>query len=82
MERKTNNFISILPLFVTIIIAIFGNYIITTNKVSATDAKVEIYQQQIDGLSKKMDKLNDSQFFVSSQIALIQNLTKAMNTMR
>lgn len=82
MERKTNNFISILPLFVTIIIAIFGNYMITTNKVSATDEKVEIYQQQIDGLSKKMDKLNDSQFFVSSQIALIQNLTKAMNTMR
>ena len=56
---------------VTILIAFMGNYMITTNKVSATDARVEMYQQQINTLSKKMDVLNDNQSILSSKMATV-----------
>jgi len=75
MEKK-NTLVSTLPVLATVLIAFFGNYMITTNKVSATDARVEIYQQQIDGLSKKMDKLNDNQSNLSSQIATVMETLK------
>ena len=75
MEKK-NSLISIMPVLATVLIAFFGNYMITTNKVSATDARVEMYQQQIDGLSKKMDKLNDNQSNLSSQIATVMETLK------
>ena len=75
MEKK-NSLISIMPVLATVLIAFFGNYMITTNKVSATDAKVEMYQQLIDGLSKTMDKLNDNQSNLSSQIATVMETLK------
>ena len=75
MEKK-NSLISIMPVLATVLIAFFGNYMITTNKVSATDAKVEIYQQQIGSLSHKMDQLNDNQTIMSSQIATVMETLK------
>lgn len=68
---KDKSFITLLPIVVTILIAFMGNYMITTNKVSATDARVEIYQQQINTLSKKMDILNDNQSILSSKMATV-----------
>ena len=68
---KDKSFITLLPIVVTILIAFMGNYMITTNKVSATDARVEIYQQQINTLSKKMDVLNDNQSILSSKMATV-----------
>lgn len=75
MEKK-NTLASVIPVIVTVLIAFFGNYMITTNKVSATDARVEMYQQRIDELSKKMDHLNDNQAVLSSQIATITETLK------
>lgn len=61
MKGNENNFYtSIIPLIITMLIAFAGNYIITTNKVSALDTKVEIYQENIRELSEKMDKINVS----------------------
>lgn len=68
---KDKSFITLLPIVVTILIAFMGNYMITTNKVSATDARVEMYQQQINTLSKKMDVLNDNQSILSSKMATV-----------
>ena len=68
---KDKSFITLLPIVVTILIAFMGNYMITTNKVRATDARVEIYQQQINTLSKKMDVLNDNQSILSSKMATV-----------
>ena len=70
-NMKDKSFITLLPIVVTILIAFMGNYMITTNKVSATDARVEIYQQQINTLSKKMDILNDNQSILSSKMATV-----------
>lgn len=70
-NMKDKSFITLLPIVVTILIAFMGNYMITTNKVSATDARVEIYQQQINTLSKKMDVLNDNQSILSSKMATV-----------
>lgn len=59
MKSNENNIYgSIIPLIITVIIAFGGNYLFTTNKLSAMDAKVTIYQENIKELSDKMDKMN------------------------
>jgi len=60
MKGKENLYGSLVPFIITILIAFCGNYIITTNKLSSTDTKVEIYQENIKELSDKMDKINTS----------------------
>ena len=76
MENKNSTLNSIIPIAVTILIAFFGNYMITTNKVSATDAKVEMYQQQIGSLSQKMDQVVNGQAIMNSQLATVMEALK------
>ena len=76
MENKNSILTNLFPVAVTVLIAFFGNYMITTNKVSATDAKVEMYQQQIGSLSRKMDQISDGQAILSSQMATVMETLK------
>ena len=70
-NMKDKSFVTFLPILATILIAFISNYMITTNKVSATDARVEIYQEQISTISKKMDVLSDNQTDLSSKMATV-----------
>ena len=74
--EKNSTLNIIIPIAVTILIAFFGNYMITTNKVSATDAKVEMYQQQIGSLSQKMDQVVNGQAIMNSQLATVMEALK------
>ena len=68
---KDKSFVTLLPILATILIAFISNYMITTNKVSATDARVEIYKEQISTISKKIDVLNDNQTDLASKMATV-----------
>ena len=70
-NMKDKSFVTFLPILATILIAFISNYMITTNKVSATDARVEIYQEQISTISKKMDVLSDNQTDLASKMATV-----------
>ena len=70
-KMKDKSFVTFLPILATILIAFISNYMITTNKVSATDARVEIYQEQISTISKKIDVLNDNQTDLASKMATV-----------
>ena len=70
-KMKDKSFVTLLPILATILIAFISNYMITTNKVSATDARVEIYQEQISTISKKIDVLNDNQTDLASKMATV-----------
>lgn len=70
-KMKDKSFMTLLPILATILIAFISNYMITTNKVSATDARVEIYQEQISTISKKIDVLNDNQTDLASKMATV-----------
>lgn len=76
MENKNSILTNSFPVAITVLIAFFGNYMITTNKVSATDAKVEMYQQQIGSLSRKMDQISEGQAILSSQMATVMEALK------
>lgn len=56
---------------IALFIAIGGNYLLTTNKVSAMETKVDMYQQSIQTLSDKMDRLNNNQTALSSEMAAV-----------
>ena len=56
---------------IALFIAIGGNYLLTTNKVSAMETKVDMYQQSIQELSDKMDKMNANQTIISNQLSAV-----------
>lgn len=68
-DMKDKSFATLLPILATILIAFVSNYMITTNKVSAIDARVEIYQEQINTISKKIDVISDNQTDMASKMA-------------
>ena len=53
---------------IALVIAFGGNYLLTTNKVSGMETKVDVYQQSIQDLSIKMDKLNNSINLTENQV--------------
>ena len=68
MKNENNFYSSIIPLVITMLIAFCGNYIITTNKVSSLDTKVEIYQDNIKELSDEVAKMTVSVNSLRDQI--------------
>lgn len=60
MKNENNFYSSIIPLIITVLVAFGGNYIITANKVSALDAKIEIYQESIKSLSNQVNEVGNS----------------------
>lgn len=68
MKNENNFYSSMIPLIITVLIAFGGNYIITANKVSALDAKIEIYQESIKDLSDQMNKIGTSVNSLRDQI--------------
>ena len=68
MKNENNFYSSIIPLVITMLIAFGGNYIITTNKVSALDTEVEIYQDNIKELSDEVAKMTVSVNSLRDQI--------------
>ena len=56
---------------ITILLSIGGSFLTSVIKLSSVDTKTQMQQQTIDKVSNKMDRLNDNQAFLSSQMATV-----------